>query len=832
LALSLVFCRKPPKTRFMTSPHTLPRPAASTGAIALAFAVALAALAQPGAAAAQPQRAAIPASILQWALPSQPLAQTLNALSRQSGVAIGAEGSLLAGRMAPAVQGRLTLQQALDRVLADSGLVAVQSGPATMSIQRAPVPLAAGAALPPVTVTAALDTETATGPVVGYVARRSATGSKTDTPIIETPQSISVVTSDELRNRQAETLSQALNYTPGFTSQPTSFNRTADRFRIRGMDVESATSGSLRDGLRLQSNSYDGTQEPFGLERVEVLRGAASVLYGQLSPGGVINAISKRPTSTPLRELNVQLGNHDRRQISADFSGPLAGSETLDYRLTMLGRESNTAQDHIGDDKLYIAPSLTWRPNADTSLTLLSFYQKSDSRFPAPLPYQLVEGVGSGAFRIGRSDFIGEPSYDKMKGEMFALGYELAHRISDSTRLSHKLRYFNADVEWNYLQAQTSSAAIRTASTRGVLQRQYSDRRERTVGLASDFHIESKQHLLGAEHTLLVGIDAYKTSYDSRNFRGNAPTLDLRNPVYGQPVVVNRSGSLDRGSRIDTTQKGIYLQDQIRLGDHWTVLLGARHDWADQDQTLRRNQARVGQGNEASTWRAGLVYKTSFGLAPYLSYSESFFPVSVADAGGALFKPTGGKQYEAGVRYQPEGSNLLASAAIYELRQTDVLKYDAGSDMYRQSGEVRSRGFELEAKAELTPALSLIASYAYTDARITRSSIASEIGQRSEDTPYHQAALWVDYNFAPLGLPQLTVGAGARYKGATQPSGIATPMPAYTLFDAMLSYRINRHWNLVANLSNLTNKKFTYCEFAICRYGDERQLTSTLTYRW
>ncbi|MDM0123308.1 TonB-dependent siderophore receptor [Variovorax arabinosiphilus] len=828
----------------MPHPRTLNRPSASTSrvpdpatrrlslcAIALACGTALAALANAGAAMAQ-ERAAVSVPFLQLALPSQPLSQTLNTLSRQFGVAIGAEGSLLGGKMAPALQGRLTLQQALDQALTSSGLIAVRSGPATMSIQRALEPSATGSTLPQVTVTAALDRETAVGPVAGYVAKRSATGSKTDTPILETPQSISVVTSDELRNRQAETLSQALNYTPGFTSQPTSFNRTADRFRIRGMDVESATSGSLRDGLRLQSNSYDGIQEPFGLERVEVLRGAASVLYGQLSPGGVINAISKRPTSTPLRELNVQLGNHDRRQISADFSGPVPGSDTLDYRLTMLGRDSNTAQNHINDDKLYIAPSLTWRPNADTSLTLLSFYQKTDTRFSAPLPYQLVEGIGSGPFRIGRSDFIGEPSYDKMKGEMLALGYELEHRINDSTRLSHKLRYFESDVAWNYLQAQTSTATLRTASTRGILQRQYSDRRERAEGLASDTHLETKQSLFGAEHTLLIGVDAYKTSYDSRNFRGNAPSLNLGTYAYGQPVVVNRSSSLDRGSRIDTTQKGIYLQDQIQLNDRWTVLLGARHDWADQDQTLRRNQARTGQSNEASTWRAGLVYKTAFGLAPYVSYSESFFPVSVADAGGAQFKPTGGKQYEAGVRYQPEGSNMLASAAVYELTQTDVLKYDAGQDTYRQAGEVRSRGFELEAKAELTSALSVIASYAYTDARITRSTIASEIGQRSEDTPYHQAALWVDYSFAQFGLPQLTVGAGARYKGSTQASGIAMPMPAYTLLDAMLSYRIDRHWNLVANLTNLTNKKFTYCEFAICRYGDERQLTSTLTYRW
>ncbi|MEV4780698.1 TonB-dependent siderophore receptor [Burkholderia sp. LMU1-1-1.1] len=762
-------------------------------------------------------------------LPAQPLGPALNELARQGRFQLMVHPDLVSGKSAPALSGTLTAQQALERLLSGSGLVPSQQG-GVVIIRAAPKDDVK--VLAPVTVTAGAERETPTGPVFGYVAKRSAAGSKTDTAIIDTPQSISVVTNDELRNRQAETLSQALNYTPGFTSQPTSFNRTADRFRIRGMDVESATSGSMRDGLRLQSNSYDGTQEPYGLERVEVLRGAASVLYGQLSPGGVINAVSKRPIHDGLHEIAVQVGNDNRKQVMADLSGAVPGSETLDYRITMLDRKSDTAQRYINDDKLYIAPSLTWRPNADTSLTLLSFYQKTQTRFSAPLPYQLVEGVGTGPVRIGREDFIGEPAYDKMNGDMHAFGYELAHRFSDNVKLGHKLRYFEADVSWRYLQAQTTAAAILAAGQRGVLARQYSDRRERARGIVSDTSVESTWQWLGMRHTVLTGVDAYHTTYDSTNFRGNAPSLNLMTYNYGQPVVVNRAASADRGSRIETLQKGIYVQDQIDIGERWTALLGARHDWASQDQSMHRNLATLDKDDEATTWRAGVVYKTEAGLAPYASYSESFFPVAAADAAGQSFKPTRGKQYEAGVRYQPAGSNMLLSAAVYDLKQTDVLKYDAAEDTYRQAGEVHSKGFELEAKAELSRALSMIASYAYTDARTTRSTIASEVGQRSEDTPFHQAALWADYSFAALGLPQLKTGAGARYKGSTQPSGMPVAMPGYTLFDAMLSYRFSRNWELSANLSNLSNKKFIYCEFAICRYGDERRATATLTYQW
>ncbi|WP_256202996.1 TonB-dependent siderophore receptor [Pseudomonas sp. URMO17WK12:I4] len=670
--------------------------------------------------------------------------------------------------------------------------------------------------------------------VAGYVAKRNMSATKTDTPITETPQSLSVVTSDEIRARQSETLGQALSYTPGLTSSSTAFNRTADRFRIRGFGVESGTGGSLRDGLRLQNNSYDGIQEPYGLERVEVVRGAASVLYGQLSPGGMINGVSKRPTDTPFHELNLQVGSHDRKQLSADFSGPLADSETLSYRLTLLSRNSDTQQDHINDDKLYIAPALTWRPNEDTSLTLLSFYQKSDTRFSASLPYQLTKGMGDGGFKIGRHDFIGEPDYDDMNGEMSALGYEFQHHFNENFTLNHKLRYYETDVKYNYIQLpfaeNARAAAIAKASATGILDRQYSDRRERARTWASDTNVESKWQLGSTEHTVLVGFDGYDTSYDSHNFRGNAPSLDLTRYNYGQPVVVSRA--LDRGSQLDTLQKGVYLQDQIKFDDKWILVLGGRHDWADQQQTAHRNGAKASQDDEATTYRAGLVYLADNGLAPYISYSESFFPVSVASATGQTFDPTEGKQYEVGVRYQPKDSNILLSAAVYELTQTNVLKQDSATNQYRQIGEARSRGLELEAKADVTSALSLIASYAYTDARTTKSAIAAEVGQRTDETPYHQAALWTSYDFVNWGIPRLTVGAGARYMGTTQATKIDSATPAYTLFDAMARYQIDDNWAVTVNASNLTNKHYVLCGDSTCQYGDERTLLTSLNFNW
>lgn len=668
--------------------------------------------------------------------------------------------------------------------------------------------------------------------VNGYVALQNASGTKTSTPLVETPQSISVVTSDEIKDRQSDTIADALSYTPGFTAQPTSFARVSDRFRIRGFDVESANGGLLRDGMRLQVNSYDGVQEPYGFERIEVVRGATSVLYGQLSPGGMVNGVSKRPTETPLHELNLEVGQNDRRQLSGDFGGAL--TDTLSYRLTMLKRDSDTAVDHVNDDKTYIAPAITWRPDEDTSLTLLSFFQKSDTKFSAPLPYQMVKGVGNGPFTIGRHDFVGEPNYDDQNGQMSALGYEFEHRFDEHTRISNKLRYYESDVKWNYMQFQTTPAAVTAGATTGIIRRQYSDRREHSRNWSSDTNIESKWNLGGMEHTFLVGFDGYDTSYDSHNFRANSASLDTRTYAYGAPIIPNRAQAADRGSQIDTLQKGIYLQDQIKFDDHWILLLGGRHDWANQDQRGFATGATANQDNEATTYRAGLIYKFDNGLAPYISYSESFYPVAVAEitVPGATYKPTEGKQYEVGIRYQPDGSNLLLSAAVYQLTQKNSITTNPATNIPEQIGEKRSRGVELEAKADLTPQLAAVASYTYTDSRITESDVPSEVGQRSEDTPYNQASLWLNYNFALFGAPKLHVGGGARFQGETRASGIPDAMPSYTLFDAMASYEIDKNWSVALNANNVTNKRYTYCEFAICRYGDERELVSSVSFKW
>lgn len=669
--------------------------------------------------------------------------------------------------------------------------------------------------------------ERANGPVDGYLATRSASGTKTDTPLIETPQSISIVTRDQIKATNPSSVADALTYTPGVTTQSPAFSRMADDFQVRGFNVATGNGGVLRDGLKLQSNVYDGNMEPYGLERIEVLKGAASVLYGQLTPGGVVNAVSKLPTATPFHEINVEGGSYDRKQISGDFSGPLTADGTWSYRLTGLLRDAENWVRYTPDDRRYIAPSITWSPSADTSLTLLGTYQEIRTRFAPPMP---AANTLNG--QIPRNLFIGEPNYDRYNNNSYTLGYFFEHAVSDNVKIRHKLRYFEADTIWNYLSFGGLQANGRTLN-RGV-----SDRNETSTGLTSDTSIETKFQTGIASHTLITGVDYYGRTYDTHRRRGTvAPLGNIYAPIYGAVPTVNYA--TDSGFDSNSRQLGLYLQDQIKFAEKWVLLLGGRSDWADTTTTMYSNKSRTTQNDSAFTGRAGLVYLADNGLAPYLSYSQSFAPQIGADRFGTVFSPTEGEQYEAGIRYQPVGYNFMLSAAIYDLTQKNALTIDPfDGTLSRQVGEIRSRGLELEARGKIGD-LNLIAGYAYTDARTTNSSILTDIGNRADLVPYHQISFWGDYDMSRLGPRGLKIGGGVRYLSSTFVAGYTQDVPERALFDAMASYDFGatvpelKGVSLQVNARNLFDKGYLTCVGATgCRYGDPRTVTASMSYRW
>lgn len=500
-------------------------------------------------------------------IPAQPLADALRQFASQSGVQLVFAPAVGAGRTSHAVRGTLDAEAALRQLLQGSGLELRRDGE-TWTV--AP-PARVGGTLADVRVTAQAERETATGPVVGFAAKRSATATKTDTPIIETPQSISVVTADQMRTLRSASVEQAFDYSAGV--QPVSgYSRSFDAIYSRGFWIDAGGSQYV-DGLRLSNSAWaSGKVETYGLERVELIKGAASVLYGMAAPGGVLNTVSKRPTQERVREVVAEVGSYGHKQIGLDLGGEVAPDSDWDWRLTAVARDSGRPVKPLRNDGLYIAPALRWRPSADTSLTLLLQYQQRELGYVFSLPAEgtLVPGVG-GAF-IPRFTFVGEPAYDKQDVSQTSLSMLFEHRFNEDATLRSNLRLFDSKADVFFTGAYNPSASDPRIWERGAY-----DEFESTRGFAIDTHWEQRWRTGGAEHTLLAGVDHVRYRSASGWFGRTLTPLNLYAPVYGAVPGEAEPLWLERSER---KQTGLYLQDQIKWGERWVALAGLRHDRA------------------------------------------------------------------------------------------------------------------------------------------------------------------------------------------------------------------------------------------------------------
>ena len=691
--------------------------------------------------------------------------------------------------------------------------------------------------------------ETARGPVDGYVAKRSASGTKSDTAILETPQSLSVVTADQIRTQNAQNVGQALRYVPGIVAEVGGGNDGA-RYDFQTLRGFGYVGTHYLDGLKATygiGNLSMPQFDPYFLERVEVIRGPASVLYGQNPPGGLINMVSKRPLEYSFNEITIQAGTDNRIQAGFDFSGPLNDQGTALYRLTGVGKKADNAVDFVEEERFAIAPSLTLKPVAGTSVTFYGSYQNDpEGGFYGNL---LEDGVtrpfpGGGYFR--RSFNAGDPSFDRFEREQYHVGVEFDHRINETWSLRHHSRYIKTDAAARGFFA----GAFVPPST---IMRSTLDVEAETSAFTTDTQLEARFNTGFARHTLLFGVDYLNSEWKNRQEVGAASPLDVWNPIYGSPVI-GPTMMFEEGVK-EQRQLGLYVQDQIKI-DRLIVTLGGRYDWATTkndtdgflmlpppfgvlpfatDQTLK---------DEAFSGRTALTYVFDNGFAPYVSYSTSFVPVLGAAADGTPFDPIKGEQWEGGLKYEPYGLNALFTLAVFEATQEDGLTAGAGicgaTPCQTQEGEIRARGVEFEAKAELWRGVNVIGSYTYLDSEVTKSSVVGHIGKKTTAVPKHMAALWADYTIQSGHFAGLGFGAGARYFGETyiDPLNERT-VRDFTLVDAMIRYDLGRAtpvldgYHVALNASNLFDETTISCSAENwCNYGLGRVVTGTLTYRW
>ncbi|SDK17366.1 iron complex outermembrane recepter protein [Methylophilus rhizosphaerae] len=778
-----------------------------------------------------PLQAAEPEVALhEYHIPAGSLSQVLSHFAAEAGIMLSGDASLADGISSQGLQGRYSVQSGLDALLKGSGLQVEYRGDTRYSIIQMP---AKENVLPEVQVTAALEKEKAWSPVQGYVAKRSATGSKTDTPIIETPQSVSVVTKDFIKAIGAQTLKEGMAYTPGVNIAPYGPDSRYDWIALRGVDAYSP--GFYQDGLqwRNSGNFALWRVENYGTERLEILRGPSSVLYGQNSAGGMINVVSKRPTETPIKEIQVQLGNFQRRQIAGDFSGALNEDGSVLYRITGLVRDAELPRQHMDDDHMFIAPSLTIKPSDKTTLTLMSQYMHSQAGvFAGALPEQgsLVRTPAGG--KLSYDTFVGDKKFNRFDQKQWYVGYLLEHQFNDQWAFRQNARYSEIDLDyWQVFGGdyRTVNATPADPDNYRYLTRSMTGSPEKVKAFTIDNQIEDRFQLGNWQHTILFGLDYQHVKDNYQSYSDSAPELDLQAPDLSQAIPV---GSPIADVRVKLAQTGFYLQDQIKWDDHWVATLGGRYDEAKIKQEELVSSGAQQFTDHKFTGRAGLVYLADNGLAPYVSYSESFVPTATLDPVTLKsFKPETGRQYEVGLRYQPVGRREIYSAAIFDLRRNDFITYDPVSFSPRQVGGIQVRGLELEMHTQPLENMSLVTAYTYTPkVEITKSSDPSQVGTPAIATPEHTLAVWSDYRFNS----GVKIGLGARFNGMTRGNydTASEKIPSYTLLDALVGYDL-RHWNLAFNVRNLTDKEYVAnCNFGSCYYGEPRRATLTATYRW
>ncbi len=563
-----------------------------------------------------------------------------------------------------------------------------------------------------------------------------------------------------------------------------------------------------------------------------MLRGPASVLYGQIPPGGMLNMISRRPTDVATRELQLQTGSFGRLQGAFDLGGKLDQDGRFLYRFTGLARDSDTQSDEVRDRRLFLAPSLTWRISPDTSLTLLSYWQRDDSGVQQFLPPRgTLWSNPYGTVPINR--FVGEKGANNFDRDQWGIGYAFAHRFDDRFAFRQNLRYSRLDIDLNVVRGMGLQADQRTLNRVAVAIRDHAD------AFTLDNQGEARFSTGPVSHTVLAGLD-YRRAFADYGFgRGTASSLDLFNPVYGGAFTLPTSYNM---ARTFTTQDqvGLYLQDQLRF-DRWTLTLSGRHDWVETDTDNRLTDRRTRQSDRAASGRVGLNYLFDFGLAPYVSWSQSFQPQIGTDAAGSPFRPTRGEQWEIGLRYQPPGLNAAVSLAAFDGTLTNVLTTDPVNTMFQvQTGEARVRGIEIEGSASLGMGLSALASYSYTDSEVTRTTVAANLGKRLTLTPEHSASLWLDYTFPEGPLAGLSIAGGARYfSGAYGDAANTLEVPTNTLFDAAIRYELGRFApalegaRLAVNAANLGDKRVVTCaNTSDCFFAARRTVLATLSYRW
>ncbi|QPO12878.1 TonB-dependent siderophore receptor [Thalassospira sp. A40-3] len=749
-------------------------------------------------------------------IPAQSLTSALAQFGVQAGVQVTVDGALARGIDAPTINGTMRASTALEALLRGSGLDYDVTSDGTVVIEA--VTSSAGEeVLDTLRVEAnAADASDPTNAITdSFVASRSRTASKTDTPILDASAAVSVVTEKEMETRNVQDLQQAVSYTAGVQAGEYGSDVRYDYVRIRGFGQTNL--GTYRDGLSSRIYNFTTSRpETYGLQQVDVLKGSTSSLFGMNGPGGLVNMTTKRPQDEASGEVLTTFGENHLRG-AGDVTGPVGENSNWSYRLTALWQDAERGQDYSQDDRIYVAPAFSYTPNTDTKLTILTSYSDRESG----LGYGFPAGI-----ETSRDAFFGEPDFNNFDTEETNIGYELSHQINDKLEFRQNARYTHVDLTYEtvYLNDTTPLGNRYAFAIYGELDRFAIDNQLQYDTAINDT-FDSKT---------LVGLDYNRDQNRERRFDGTASPIDPYNPSYCGISCINLNFTSD--TEITQAAYGLYAQEQLTIADDWIATVGGRFDYVQSDTDTISSGTTDERDDHKFTSRFGLTYKATNEVSVYGNYSESYQPVysSLASRPDGV-KPQEGTQYELGVKYQPEAIDALFTAAVFDLTQENVSQYDSGSATYKQIGEINSRGLELEGKMSLGEQTNMMVAYTFLDAEIKDDATAANIGNRPANVPKHQASAWLDYTIPGQGaLGDLTLGGGVRFVGERQRNdGNTETLPSNSVFDAAINYAVTDDVSLSVNATNLLDREYVSSNtFGSRYYGEGRTVLATLKYSW
>ncbi|WP_084419499.1 TonB-dependent siderophore receptor [Henriciella litoralis] len=672
---------------------------------------------------------------------------------------------------------------------------------------------------------------------------------KTSTPIVETARSLSVETDDMFIDKGALNLASALAYVSGVTAEPYGFSTRGDFPQSRGLELP-----RYRDSIQELFGSYNSTRaDTYTIEQIEVLKGPASVLYGQGSPGGIVNYVSKTPRETFGGELVAEVGNFDRYQIAGDVTGPIGGDDSpFAFRLVGLYRDTGTQIDQVDEQTTVFMPSLSWQATPDTKFTLIGLVQDTDS--DAAAQFIPVEGtlfpLKDGTY-LDTDVYVGEPGFNRYNTESQQVTLLGEHRINDNWMVEGTALWRSGEADYHQawatftgagqsrylndiLAAQPALAAAAAAQgltfTDTTVPRSFYQGDNTFDQLAGDIRLRGGFTTGALEHDLLAGVQYQdvETDSDTANLYGGGAlagdfryVLDLKNPVYGNYPDQSVFDALLTDTPTNKVKDlGLYVSDQISL-DKWRFTIGVRAD------SVENEAGAVTQDDDAISTSFGVLYRFDNGFAPYASYSESFETVVGTDNQGNQLDPQEARQYEAGVKYEPRGLPGLVTVAYYDIEISNLPNPNSlPGTAAQQQGVATLKGFEAEARLQFDDI--------YLQAAASTVDADDPNGFQLAAIPETQASFWTTWR--PSGaLEGFKAGVGVRYVGETvsENGTLSYTTPDYTLADLMVGYEWD-HWDLALNARNVTDEEYlTGClTRGDCFPGLRRTVVANLRYKF